>query len=159
MRNRITINEAKIEKSKPCLMENESLIFETREGMIVTLLIGIFFTFIPPFFWGPIIIAFSIYLEKNSGVKVTDKRLIIFQKGFLPQKYFVYEIPLSQISNAKKVTVFKNFVWDFGMNIINRLFRISDIDIEFDSVDGKQVFCISDIKKSKELLKILREIK
>jgi hypothetical protein len=87
-------------KSKPVLQIGETLIYRAAIGNAVFFLIGIFLIFVPPFLFGPVVIVFIIYLNRNSGVWMTDRRLINYRMLW-PGSYRQHEIPIAAVLDVK----------------------------------------------------------
>lgn len=149
--------KAELVDGRPEVGEDEVERYRAREGRAPMIVIGIFFTFVPPFIWGPLIIAAVIYMARLSGVVVTDRRLFSFHKNFRPGKYSCLDIPLGQVKKVKVGSLARGGCLLVDVNIFNRLLGVGDVVVTFEDGQGVRIAVLSDIKKPKALVAAVEE--
>jgi hypothetical protein len=139
----------------PELDQGERVIHEARRRTVSDYLVGIVLTFIPPFVWGPLLIAAMYYTNRSSGARLTDRRLIIFRKSFRPRFFRVQIIPKDRIVRAECLG-FRSGAYDpRSPYVLERFLGIRDIRVEFKTEDGEGRAYIPNIRQPKALLEAL----
>ncbi len=115
--------------AEPTLLEGETIEFKAKPAFSFFHWIAvIFLTFVPPFFWGIGLFFMLRYRKKHSGVWVTNKRLIDFDKNPLKGVYRVTSIPLSKIAKLRKGR-FAGGPSDLFIDLGNRIVGVADVVI------------------------------
>jgi len=140
----------------PFLIEGEAIIYQTKHVIRPTaFLIACFVTFLPPFIWGVLLLTLAWFNKRNTGVWLTNYRLISFDKFIFSRQYLVTSIPLGEISKVRRAP--STDVLEFFTNMIERMLGMGDLQVFVR--DSKIVQCsITDIKNPDCLLDHIRKL-
>jgi hypothetical protein len=139
-------------QTEPALLEGETVEFKATCALSFFHWIAvIILTFVPPFLWGIGLLFMLRYRKKHSGVWVTNKRLIDFNKNPLKGLYRVTSIPLAEITKIRKGRLTGTF-GDVVIDLFNRMLGISDVSI-YTQGHVRPRHGLSDIKGAGALIK------
>jgi len=140
-------------KGRPNIESDEILVNRTFLNNRFMYIVGAIITFVPPFIWGPIVLFTAYYLGSNSGVMLTNRRLVIFDKLLKPQMYKAVEIPLHHINYVKVRSLLDN-----RDSLIDRLLGSGAIYVNWESpTSGTRNQIIEDLSKAKKLAKDIQK--
>ena len=135
------------------LAAGEKLLFETGQ-FNPWWYIGVFMVaMVPPFIIGIALIVVIFRVDKKSGVAITDSRLIRHRQYPWPGKFSHAEMDLALIRHVGRDNL-SEFV-DTGF--LNRIFRLGNIDIEYEKAGELETISLEGIRNPKGFIRALRE--
>lgn len=141
-------------KGRPYIESDETLIIKANKGQAFGYFVGVIGLFIPPMIiWGIPILLITYFFSRKSGLMLTNRRLVVFNKKIQPDMYSVVSIPLKHINEVKPG-------WAGGKShkFLQRLFGEGDLSISWESSrTGTRSAAIASIRRPGKVVKALRE--
>jgi lipopolysaccharide/colanic/teichoic acid biosynthesis glycosyltransferase len=137
--------------SEAQLNPGESVLYQAKIGNAVWFLVGIVLI---PFLIGLLLVAYIIYINTKSRILVTTHRVIYSQKQIRPRTFRQLAIQKDAVVDVRLASLTKGMM---DMNIVDRLFRISDVEIQYRTDGGLEWVTFDGVKHPKRLRDFIKE--